>query len=61
MNNCRVAHFPAILPRSLPADMSEGGVTVDDRIEGSEYGRIGLSMDPAGHCIESREPPSTSE
>jgi predicted enzyme related to lactoylglutathione lyase len=34
-----------------------GGVTVDDKVEESEYGRFGWAMDPEGNRFELWEPP----
>jgi predicted enzyme related to lactoylglutathione lyase len=34
-----------------------GGVTVDDKVEESEYGRFGWAMDPEGDRFELWEPP----
>ena len=52
MVNYRVADLKALLAR-----LRVEGVTVDDRIEESEYGRFGWIMDPEGNRIELWEPP----
>lgn len=52
MVNYRVADLDAIL-----AQLRAAGVTVDDRIEDSEYGRFGWAMDPEGNRFELWQPP----
>jgi predicted enzyme related to lactoylglutathione lyase len=52
MLNYRVADLDAML-----AQLRAGGVTVDDKIEDSEYGRFGWAMDPEGNRIELWQPP----
>jgi predicted enzyme related to lactoylglutathione lyase len=39
------------------AALKSEGVTVDEKIEESEYGRFGWAMDPEGNRIELWEPP----
>jgi len=39
------------------AQLRAGGVTVDDKVEESEYGRFGWAMDPEGNRFELWEPP----
>ena len=53
MINYRVADLDAVL-----ALLREEGVTVDEKIEESEYGRFGWIMDPEGNRIELWEPPA---
>jgi predicted enzyme related to lactoylglutathione lyase len=52
MVNFRVDDLDGLLAR-LRAD----GVTVDERVEESEYGRFGWIMDPEGTRIELWQPP----
>lgn len=52
MVNFRVDDLDGLLTR-LRAD----GVTVDERVEQSEYGRFGWIMDPEGTRIELWQPP----
>ena len=53
MINFRVDDLDGLLAR-----LREAGVTVDDRVEDSEYGRFGWIMDPEGTRIELWQPPS---
>jgi predicted enzyme related to lactoylglutathione lyase len=48
------------LDEVLAALRSEG-VTVDEKIEESEYGRFGWAMDPEGNRLELWEPPEDEE
>ncbi len=43
--------------RELLAALKAEGVTVDEKIDESEYGRFGWVMDPEGNRIELWEPP----
>jgi catechol 2,3-dioxygenase-like lactoylglutathione lyase family enzyme len=52
MINYRVEDLDEVL-----AALKSEGVTVDDKIEESEYGRFGWVMDPEGNRIELWEPP----
>ncbi|RDI97644.1 VOC family protein [Dyella solisilvae] len=52
MVNFRVDDLHALLARLRAA-----GVTVDDRVDESEYGRFGWIMDPEGTRIELWQPP----
>jgi catechol 2,3-dioxygenase-like lactoylglutathione lyase family enzyme len=42
---------------AMLAQLRAAGVTVDDKIEESEYGRFGWALDPDGNRIELWEPP----
>ena len=42
---------------AMRAQLRAGGVTVDDKVEESEYGRFGWAMDPEGNRFELWEPP----
>jgi predicted enzyme related to lactoylglutathione lyase len=53
MINFRVDDLDGLLAR-----LRDAGVTVDDRVEDSEYGRFGWVMDPEGTRIELWQPPS---
>lgn len=53
MINFRVDDLDGLLAR-----LRDAGVTVDDRVEDSEYGRFGWIMDPEGTRIELWQPPS---
>jgi predicted enzyme related to lactoylglutathione lyase len=53
MINFRVDDLDGMLAR-----LREAGVTVDDRVEDSEFGRFGWIMDPEGTRIELWQPPS---
>ncbi|RAO77152.1 VOC family protein [Dyella jiangningensis] len=53
MINFRVDDLDGMLAR-----LREGGVTVDDRVEESEFGRFGWIMDPEGTRIELWQPPA---
>ncbi|MDR3445221.1 MULTISPECIES: VOC family protein [Dyella] len=53
MINFRVDDLDGLLAR-----LRDAGVTVDDRVEDSEYGRFGWAMDPEGTRIELWQPPS---
>jgi predicted enzyme related to lactoylglutathione lyase len=52
MINYRVDDLDAVL-----AALRSEGVTVEEKIEESEYGRFGWAMDPEGNRIELWEPP----
>ena len=52
MINYRVDDLDGMLAR-----LRDDGVTVDDRIEESEFGRFGWALDPEGHRFELWEPP----
>ena len=52
MVNLRVRDLHAML-----AQLRAAGVTVDDKVDESEYGRFGWIMDPDGNRIELWEPP----
>jgi catechol 2,3-dioxygenase-like lactoylglutathione lyase family enzyme len=52
MINYRVDDLRAVL-----AALRSEGVTVDDKVEESEYGKFGWVMDPEGNRIELWEPP----
>jgi predicted enzyme related to lactoylglutathione lyase len=52
MINYRVADLDAML-----VQLRAAGVSVDERVEESEYGRFGWVMDPEGNRIELWEPP----
>jgi len=53
MINFRVDDLDGML-----AKLREAGVTVDDRVEESEFGRFGWIMDPEGTRIELWQPPA---
>ena len=53
MINFRVADLASLL-----AQLRTEGVTVDDKMEESEFGNFGWIMDPDGNRIELWEPPS---
>ncbi|MHA6205421.1 VOC family protein [Dyella soli] len=53
MVNFRVDDLDALL-----AQLRAAGVTVDDRVDESEYGRFGWIMDPEGTRIELWQPPA---
>jgi predicted enzyme related to lactoylglutathione lyase len=55
MLNYRVADLDAMV-----AQLRAAGVTVDDKIEDSEYGRFGWGMDPDGNRFELWQPPAGS-
>ena len=55
MVNYRVADLRQVL-----SDLRREGVSVDDRIEESEFGKFGWIVDPEGNRIELWEPPATS-
>jgi len=42
------------------ARLKDEGVTVDARVEESEFGKFGWIMDPEGNRIELWEPPTTT-
>jgi predicted enzyme related to lactoylglutathione lyase len=42
---------------AMRAQLRAGGVTVDDKVEESEYGRFGWAMDPEGNRFELWQPP----
>ncbi len=42
---------------AMCAQLRAGGVTVDDKVEESEYGRFGWASDPEGNRFELWEPP----
>jgi predicted enzyme related to lactoylglutathione lyase len=44
---------------TLLAQLRAAGVTVDERIEESEYGRFGWITDPEGTRVELWQPPAT--
>jgi predicted enzyme related to lactoylglutathione lyase len=52
MVNYRVSDLDRMLTQLRAA-----GVTVDDHVEASEYGRFGWAMDPEGNRLELWEPP----
>lgn len=56
MINYRVDDLDEVL-----AALRSEGVTVDEKIEESEYGRFGWAMDPEGNRIELWEPPEDEE
>jgi predicted enzyme related to lactoylglutathione lyase len=56
MINYRVENLDEVL-----AALRSEGVTVDEKIEESEYGRFGWAMDPEGNRIELWEPPEDEE
>lgn len=51
MINYRVANLDAML-----AQLRAAGVTVDDKVDDTDYGRFGWAMDPEGNRIELWEP-----
>lgn len=53
MVNFQVANLDAML-----AQLRAAGVTVDDRVERSEYGDFGWCLDPEGNRIELWQPPA---
>jgi predicted enzyme related to lactoylglutathione lyase len=53
MFNFRVTDLRAML-----AQLREAGVTVDDKIEDSEFGAFGWFMDPEGNRVELWQPPA---
>jgi len=53
MINFRVDDLDGLLEQ-----LREQGVTVDDRVEESEFGRFGWIMDPEGTRIELWQPPT---
>lgn len=53
MVNFRVDDLHALL-----AQLRGAGVTVDERVDESEYGRFGWVMDPEGNRVELWEPPA---
>jgi catechol 2,3-dioxygenase-like lactoylglutathione lyase family enzyme len=53
MINFRVDDLHALL-----AQLRADGITVDDRVDESEYGRFGWLMDPEGTRIELWQPPA---
>lgn len=53
MINFRVDDLDGLL-----AQLREAGVTVDDRVDESEFGRFGWIMDPEGTRIELWQPPA---
>ena len=44
--------------RAMLAQLRAGGVTVDDKIDDSEFGVFGWCMDPEGNRIELWQPPA---
>ena len=56
MINYRVHDLTALLAQ-LPSE----GVTVDENVEESEFGRFGWAMDPEGNRFELWEPPPVAE
>ena len=52
MVNYRVADLHALL-----AQLRTEGVTVEDKLDESEYGRFGWVIDPEGNRVELWEPP----
>ncbi|HET7234279.1 MAG TPA: VOC family protein [Longimicrobium sp.] len=52
MLNYRVRDLDAML-----AQLRAAGVTVDDKVDDSEYGRFGWGMDPEGNRFELWQPP----
>lgn len=55
MVNYRVADLHALL-----AVLRSEGVTVDDKVDESEYGKFGWVTDPEGNKIELWQPPEGS-
>lgn len=53
MVNFRVDDLHALL-----AQLRAAGITVDERVEESEYGRFGWITDPEGTRVEQWQPPS---
>ena len=53
MLNYRVADLDAML-----AQLRAAGVTVDEKVDDSEYGRFGWAMDPEGNRFELWQPPA---
>ncbi|WP_109124045.1 VOC family protein [Dyella sp. C11] len=53
MMNFRVDDLHALL-----AQLRADGVTVDDRVDESEFGRFGWIMDPEGNRVELWQPPA---
>jgi predicted enzyme related to lactoylglutathione lyase len=51
MINYRVESLDRML-----SQLRAGGVTVDDRVEDTEFGRFGWAVDPEGNRFELREP-----
>lgn len=54
MVNYRVDDLDAMLKQ-----LREAGITVDDKIEESEFGRFGWAMDPDGNRFELWQPPAS--
>ncbi len=54
MVNYRVDDLDAML-----AQLRSAGITVDDNIEESEFGRFGWAMDPDGNRFELWQPPAS--
>ena len=54
MVNYRVDDLDAML-----AQLRAGGVTVDDKVDDSEYGRFGWAFDPDGNKFELWQPPKS--
>ena len=52
MVNYRVADLDAML-----AQLRAAGVTVDDKVDESEFGKFGWAMDPEGNRLELWQPP----
>jgi len=52
MVNYRVENLDAML-----AQLREAGVTVDEKVDDSEYGRFGWATDPEGNRFELWQPP----
>ncbi len=52
MNNFRVADLGGLL-----AQLRAGGVTVDEKVEHSEYGGFGWCVDGEGNRVELWQPP----
>lgn len=56
MINFRVADLPSLL-----AQLRAEGVTVDDKMDESDFGKFGWVMDPDGNRIELWEPPAATD
>ena len=44
---------------AVRAQLRAEGVTVDDRVEESEFGKFGWAIDPEGNRFELWEPPTS--
>jgi predicted enzyme related to lactoylglutathione lyase len=56
MINYRVSDLDAML-----AQLRAAGVTVDEKVDDSDFGRFGWAMDPEGNRIELWQPPKKEE